>query len=104
MSSTILKGREKDKKQSTTGLLLKLQRTLCTRNGSNTVYQLPVTKQNIFLPITIDKQQGLNKHYESRVITAAIKTLIIRAIIAQNNIKPFKRNGLPCCEDENTFR
>jgi len=58
---------------------------LCTRNGSNTVYQLPVTKQNRFLPITIDEQQGLNKHHESRVIIDAIKTLIIRAIIAQNN-------------------
>ena len=65
-------------------LLLKLQRILCTRNGSNTVYQLPVTKQNRFLPITIDEQQELNKHHESRVIIAA-KTLIIRAIIAQNN-------------------
>jgi len=31
----------------------------------------------------IDEQQGLNKHHESRVIIAAIKTLIIRAIIAQ---------------------
>jgi len=40
-------------------LLLKLQRILCTRNGSNTVYQLPVTKQNRFLPITIGEQQGL---------------------------------------------
>jgi len=48
-------------------------------------YSLPVTKQNRFLPITIDEQQGLNKHHESGVITAAIKTLIIRAIIAQNN-------------------
>jgi len=47
-------------------------------------YSLPVTKQNRFLPITIDEQQGLNKHHESRVIIAAIKTLIIRAIIAQN--------------------
>ena len=54
-------------------------------DGSNTVYQLPVTKQNRFLPITIDEQQGFNKHHESRVIIAAIKTLIIRAIIAQNN-------------------
>jgi len=58
---------------------------LCTRNGSNTVYQLPVTKQNRLLPITLDEQQGLNKHHNSRVIIAAIKTLIIRAIIAQNN-------------------
>ena len=58
---------------------------LCTRNGSNKVYQLPVTKQNRFLPITIDEQQGLNKHHESRVIIAVITTLIIRAIIAQKN-------------------
>ena len=57
---------------------------LSTINGSNTVYQLPVTKQNRFLPITIDEQKGLNKHHESRVIIATIKTLIIRAIIAQN--------------------
>jgi len=68
----------------TTELLLQLLRILCTRNWSNTVYQLPVTKQNRFLPITIDEQQGLNKHHESRVIIAEIKTLIIRAIIAQN--------------------
>jgi len=46
-------------------------------------YSLPVTKQNRFLPITLDEQQELNKHHESRVIIAAIKTLIIRAIIAQ---------------------
>jgi len=65
--------------------LLKLQRILCTRNGSYTVYQLPITKQNRFLPITINKQQGLNKHHESRVLIAAIQTLIIRAIIAHNN-------------------
>jgi len=81
------KAETKDKKQCTTELLLKLQRIFWTRNGSNTVYQLPVTKQNRFLPITIDEQQGLNKYmyHESRVIIAAIKTLIIRAIIAQNN-------------------
>jgi len=67
--------------------LLKLQGNLCTTNGPNPVYQLPVTKQNILLPITIDEQQGLNKHQESQVIIAAIKTLTIRAIIAQNNKK-----------------
>jgi len=33
----------------------------------------------------MDEQQGLNKHHESRVIIATIKTLIIKAIIAQNN-------------------
>jgi len=49
-----------------------------------TSYQY-LTKQNRFLPITVDEQQGLNKHHKSRVIIAAIKTLIIRAIIAQNN-------------------
>jgi len=63
LTSTILKGREKRlKKQCTTELLLKLQRILCTRNRSNTVYQLPVTKRNRFLPMAIDEQQGLNKH------------------------------------------
>jgi len=61
------------------------RRIICTRNGSNTVYQVPVTKQNRFLPTTTDEQQGFNKHHESRVIIDAIKTLIIRAIIAQNN-------------------
>jgi len=85
LTSTILKGKEKRQKQCTTELLLKLQRIICTKKGSNTVYQLPVTKQNLFLPIIIDEQRGLNKHHESRVIIAAIKTLIIRAIIAQNN-------------------
>jgi len=49
----------------------------CIGNGPNTVYQLPVTKQNRFLSINIDEKQGLNKHHESRFIIAAIKTLII---------------------------
>jgi len=66
LTSTILKCREKRYKQCTTELLFKLQCILCTRNGSNTVYQLPETKQNGFLLITIDKQQGLNKHHEIR--------------------------------------
>jgi len=42
-------------------------------------------KTDSYWSITIDEQQGLNKHYKSRVIIAAIKTLIIRAIIALNN-------------------
>jgi len=35
--------------------------------------------------MTIDELQGLNKHHASRVEIAAIKILIIRAIITQNN-------------------
>jgi len=35
--------------------------------------------------MAIDEQQGLNKHHESRVIIAAIKTRVIRAIIPHNN-------------------
>jgi len=77
LTSTILKGRKKNKNNA--------PQSYCLNYNVFFVNQLPVTKQNRFLPITIDEQQGLNKHHESRVIIAAVKTLIIRVIIAKNN-------------------